>query len=164
MYLDRTHDCDPEYKDAIDEASDARLAARREYQHWNALRATTVTNPLEVACMQAGWKPYTEAGQAVKDAPTVGAIVDDPCGLLRELFGNPFRPLPSYRNWLMADSARPLRIAMSVYSDNVYNRLSTLADALQSAGCGEQEVLEHFRSPGPHVRGCWALDALLGLR
>jgi hypothetical protein len=40
--------------------------------------------------------------------------------------------------------------------------MADLADALAAAGCTETEVLEHLRSPGPHVRGCWAVDLLLG--
>jgi hypothetical protein len=37
-----------------------------------------------------------------------------------------------------------------------------LADALEEAGCDERAVLDHCRGPGPHVRGCWALDLVLG--
>ena len=41
-------------------------------------------------------------------------------------------------------------------------RLSVLADALEDAGCTQEAILSHLRSPGPHVRGCWALDVILG--
>jgi hypothetical protein len=41
-------------------------------------------------------------------------------------------------------------------------RLKVLADALEEAGCTEQSILDHLRGPGPHVRGCWALDLALG--
>jgi len=37
-----------------------------------------------------------------------------------------------------------------------------LADALEEAGCAETALLDHLRAPGPHVRGCWALDHILG--
>jgi hypothetical protein len=39
-----------------------------------------------------------------------------------------------------------------------------LADALEEAGCGDEEILGHLRGPGPHVRACWVLDLLLGRR
>jgi hypothetical protein len=39
--------------------------------------------------------------------------------------------------------------------------LAVLADALEEAGCADAPLLEHLRSPGPHVRGCWALDLVL---
>jgi hypothetical protein len=37
-----------------------------------------------------------------------------------------------------------------------------LADALEEAGCQEPAIFAHLRSTGPHVRGCWALDLILG--
>ena len=42
------------------------------------------------------------------------------------------------------------------------DRLAVLADALEEAGCDNADLLSHLRGPGPHVRGCWALDLLLG--
>ena len=41
-------------------------------------------------------------------------------------------------------------------------RLAVLADALERSGCTDAELLGHLRGPGPHVRGCWAVDLLLG--
>jgi hypothetical protein len=41
-------------------------------------------------------------------------------------------------------------------------RLAVLADALEEAGCADPDLLGHLRGPGPHVRGCWAVDLLLG--
>jgi hypothetical protein len=41
-------------------------------------------------------------------------------------------------------------------------RLAILADALLDAGCDAEELIQHCRSAGPHVRGCWAVDLLLG--
>jgi hypothetical protein len=37
-----------------------------------------------------------------------------------------------------------------------------LADALQDAGCVNDDVLNHCRGPGPHLRGCWVVDLVLG--
>jgi hypothetical protein len=42
------------------------------------------------------------------------------------------------------------------------SRLAVLADALEDAGCDRADILGHLRGPGPHVRGCWAVDLLLG--
>jgi hypothetical protein len=42
--------------------------------------------------------------------------------------------------------------------------LAVLADALEEAGCREAELLAHLRGPGPHFRGCWGLDLVLGRR
>jgi hypothetical protein len=33
---------------------------------------------------------------------------------------------------------------------------------LEEAGCHDTDILAHCRGPGPHCRGCWVVDALLG--
>jgi hypothetical protein len=40
--------------------------------------------------------------------------------------------------------------------------LAVKADALLDAGCGDEDLIQHCREPGPHVRGCWAVDLILG--
>ncbi len=61
--------------------------------------------------------------------------------------------------WLTSDV---LAIAQGIRDDWVFDRLSILADALEEAGCTDAAILEHCRGPGPHVRGCWVVDLLLG--
>ena len=52
--------------------------------------------------------------------------------------------------------------AQAIYDDRAVDRLPILADALEEAGCTDATILDHLRGPGPHVRGCWVLDLLLG--
>ncbi len=85
----------------------------------------------------------------------VGAAHD----LLAEVFGNPFRPVAFDPAWR---TATVLAIAEPAYADRAFDRLPILADALEDAGCDADELLAHLRGPGPHVRGCWALDLVLG--
>lgn len=83
-------------------------------------------------------------------------------GLLRELYGNPFRPVAIAPNWLAWSDATPRRLAEVIAAERRYADLPILADALEEAGCDEPTLLEHCRRPGRHVPGCWALDRLLG--
>ncbi len=53
-------------------------------------------------------------------------------------------------------------LATSICQDRTFDRLPILADALEDAGCDNPDILTHLRSDGPHVRGCWALDLILG--
>jgi hypothetical protein len=81
-------------------------------------------------------------------------------GILRDLVGNPFRPAPAVEaEWL---SGAVSKLAVSIYEAHSFDRLPLLADALEDAGCGDVELLSHFREKGPHVRGCQALDRVLG--
>jgi hypothetical protein len=83
--------------------------------------------------------------------------------LLRDIFGNPFRPLPQLNPaWLAWEGGTVPKLAASIYEERAFDRLPILADALEEAGCDAAELLTHLRGPGPHVRGCWAVDLLLG--
>jgi hypothetical protein len=54
------------------------------------------------------------------------------------------------------------RLAQAVYDERAFGRLPILADALLDAGCEDEALIQHCRSPGPHVRGCWAVDLIMG--
>lgn len=79
--------------------------------------------------------------------------------LLRDLFG----PLPFRRVTVQAGArtAAVVALARGIYGDPRFEDLPVLADALEEAGRTDVDLLGHLRSPGPHVRGCWALDLLL---
>jgi len=79
--------------------------------------------------------------------------------LLRDLFGNPFGPVAFDPRWRTADV---LALARGIYDERAFDRLPLLADALLDAGCDSDEVLNHCRGSGPHVRGCWVADLVLG--
>ncbi len=86
--------------------------------------------------------------------------------LFREVFGNPFRVaslLPECRTSAVHSLARAAYENCHLPSGHLDNaRLAVLSDALEEAGCTDADILTHLRSPGPHVRGCWALDLVLG--
>ncbi len=81
--------------------------------------------------------------------------------VLREIVGNPFRPVKFEPKW-RTDTARAL--AQQMYDSQQFGAAPILADALQDAGCECEPLLEHLRDPAAaHVRGCWAVDLVLGL-
>jgi hypothetical protein len=83
-----------------------------------------------------------------------------PVAIVREIFGNPFRPVHFDPAW-RTDTA--LTIARQMYESREFGAASILADALQDAGCDADDLLNHLRDPhAAHVRGCWALDLVLG--
>jgi hypothetical protein len=90
------------------------------------------------------------------------------CNVLREVFGNPHRRrLPVAAAVLAWNDGTIPGLAQDVYEhrlpDGLFapGRLAVLADALEDAGYTDAELLGHMRGPGPHVRGCWAVDLLL---
>jgi len=107
------------------------------------------------------------AADAEKDTPAWKAAHEQTrqtiFALLRDVVGNPFRPLPTFDPaWLIANGGLPGRIATGIYEERRFDELPILADVLDDAGCTATALQDHLRAPGPHDRGCWALDVILG--
>jgi hypothetical protein len=83
------------------------------------------------------------------------------CRLAREFWGNPFRTVEFEPAWRTANESAVSRLARALYDERDFDQLPVLADALEEAGCSSRDLLDHLRGPGPHVRGCWALDLAL---
>lgn len=81
------------------------------------------------------------------------------CSTLRDIIGNPFRPAAADPSWLTPSVTA---LAARIYEQRDFDRFHKLADALEAAGCECAEILAHCRADGPHIRGCWALDLVLG--
>ena len=112
-----------------------------------------------------------EVEQAIASAEAAQAKQrGDQAALLRDIFGNPFRPSPPLPPAVLGWSDGTVRrLAQAAYEERLLpagtldaGRLGILADALLDAGCDDEGLLAHLRSNGPHVRGCWALDLILG--
>jgi hypothetical protein len=82
--------------------------------------------------------------------------------LLRDIFGNPFRPVAAEPSWTTWNGGVVVKLAESTYEGRSFERLPVLADALEEAGCTDPDILAHCRGGGEHVRGCWVVDLLLG--
>jgi len=118
-------------------------------------------------------KPWA-AGRAVRQAlagSELGGLVDEAerkyqCALIRDIFGNPFRPVaidPPLRTPAVVNLAQAAYDERALPEGTLDSaRLAALADALEGASCHDPEILGHCRREGLHVRGCWAVDLLLG--
>jgi hypothetical protein len=107
----------------------------------------------DIDTAQAVWQhPVFVAGRDERG----GAVISE---LIRELVGNPFRPVSFSPNW-RTDTA--VSLARRMYGSREFSAMPILADALQDAGCDDEAILAHCRSDGPHVRGCWVVDLVLG--
>jgi hypothetical protein len=79
--------------------------------------------------------------------------------LLREVLGNPLCPVTFDPGWR---TSAAVGLALTIYEDRVFDRMPILGDALEDAGCDNLEFLDHCRGSATHVRGCWAIDLVLG--
>ncbi len=82
-----------------------------------------------------------------------------PARLLRDVLGNPFRPVGCDPAW-RTDTA--VSLARGIYESRDFGAMPILADALQDAGCDNLDVLNHCRDATViHTRGCWVVDLVL---
>ena len=79
--------------------------------------------------------------------------------ILRDILGNPFNPVTINPKWL---TSTVVSLAQQMYDSRDFSAMPILADALQDSGCSNEDILNHCRGPGPHVRGCWVCDLCLG--
>lgn len=84
------------------------------------------------------------------------------CQLIRDICGNPFRRPKIDSTCLEWRDGTIIKLAQTIYLDQVFDELPILADALEEAGCTDADVMSHCRGPRPHVRGCWVVDLILG--
>lgn len=98
------------------------------------------------SAIEMGRRKYGKEGKATE------------CGLIRCVFGNPYRSTTFDPKWL---TPTVVALAGGIYAERAFDRMPILADALEEAGCNEMEILRHCRGTDPHARGCWVIDALL---
>ena len=126
-----------------------------------AARGLAYSNALIVASFAAS--NYAEAmardSLLERDGTRWMAAMTEVTHLIRCVFGNPFRPVAFNPAW-RTDTA--VTLARQMYDSRDFGAMPILADALQDAGCEDEQVLSHCREPGPHARGCWVVDCVLG--
>lgn len=122
-------------------------------RHWLAevARKTVAPEPVDAAFA------FTSANEFLRD---VGEPHDNEghATFLRDIFGNPFIK-PQFKKKWRTDIA--FALASQMYDSGDFSAMPILADALQDAGCDNDDILNHCRGPGPHVRGCWVVDLVL---
>jgi hypothetical protein len=103
------------------------------------------------AAAEAAWRHNGDGGPGLEGRHQLA--------LLRDVFENPYRP-----GWIDPGVLTPAvaSLAEVIYAKSAFDRLPVLADALEEAGCDDEDVLGYCRHGGPHVRGCFVVDLVLG--
>jgi hypothetical protein len=137
---------------AAQAAANTMLPDPKEAAHFSA----------SLASIAAGWRALYVArrrGPGRLPREMKAPEVAQQALLFRDICGNPFRPVKTDPSWLTSDV---VSLARGIYEEKAFDRMPILADALQDAGCANEDVLNHCRAETVHVRGCWAIDLLLG--
>lgn len=80
--------------------------------------------------------------------------------VVRDVFGNPFRKVTFDAKW-RTDTT--VALARQMYDSRDFSAMPILADALQDAGCENEDILTHCRDTAArHARGCWVCDLVPG--
>ena len=170
-YADRRA-TDPEFRAAKRMVGSVyeQAMAREGRDGWETHLASYLSDVMSLRFMP-GWDQYrgaeitgTRSEECERHSQELASFQ---CNLLRDLFGPlPFRAVFIYPHCFTATVAN---LAVAVYDEPDLSsghlnpeRLAILSDALEEAGCDDADITNHLRSPGPHVRGCWVVDLLLG--
>jgi hypothetical protein len=154
---------------------DAEAAARAAGAGYLAMVAAACGRALDPDPWAAAAEASEAAARAAADAGTPAVSLADrwlgegreayraeraaQAGLMRELFGGPSHPVAFDPRWRTETA---VAVAAGIDRDGAFDRLPILADALEDAGCDDADLLSNCRGPGPHVRGCWVVDLVLG--
>lgn len=146
----------------VDRATDAcdtrtvRTGFTPEWIAYHAVASLTTPNTY------AGWRMV--ATNILRREELYREVIPDMharlLALLRDIVGNPFRPVAFSPDWRTGTA---VALARQMYESRDFGAMPILADALQDAGCDNNDVLSHCRDANHvHVRGCWVVDLVLG--
>ncbi len=135
-------------------AAEAAAVALDSNARWSAEYAAGFSS------IARGWRLLASSGVTSREFDQAARRPEEEqqAHLLREVFGNPFRPRTVHPSWR---SSNVVSLTLVTYQEGTFEQLPVLADALLDAGCSDEDLMDHFRGPGLHVRGCWALDLVL---
>lgn len=148
--------CDGEAERSELGQADSMAQAVAKQSRGEVARAAQVV--VDATELHAMWAASYTSSQVVSEA-TRDQEIAHRCNLLRDIFGNPFRPVTLEPRWL---SSTVLDLARTIYDEKLFERMPILGDALLDAGCDSEEIIQHCQGAGSHVRGCWVVDLLLG--
>jgi hypothetical protein len=157
-YPDGNYD-DPELNAAITDSTRREREFARDQNYWIAKNLGR-----SYYKMSAFQSAQETAVSVAHQEPERGFSKDEfaaQAALLREVFGNPFRPATMDAAWLASNGGVVTSVARWIDETGAFDDLPILADALEEAGCLDVDVLRHCREKGPHVRGCWVVDLIL---
>jgi hypothetical protein len=152
------------YADGLAGAEDLARSRKSAWDAWK-LPADAAAREVVAADAWGAAAAVTHYASWVTSGPRTGERLVQ-AGLLRDVAGNRApggsRPLAVNPSWLAWRDGLLVSMARHLYQGREFAELPVLTDALEEAGCADPDILNHFRLPGAHVRGCWVLDSLLG--
>jgi hypothetical protein len=159
--------------------STAVMTAFRDGSHWYGSMRTSeawtlehlymaavsvlVPDPLAASLEVARNTHSADSGIMTVRSRLSGGERNVQAGLIRDVYGPlPFRTVAIDDTWLTWNNGTVPAIARRIYDERAFHDMPLLGDALEDAGCNNQEMLDHCRKPGVHVKGCWVVDLALG--
>src|SRR5262249_38247864 len=136
----------------------ATLTKRLHQTEFNPKRSFAAGAAVSAAAAYAEFKVSSAGGETVREVSAADEQAAQE-GLLRCIVGNPFRSFTLDSAW---KTPAAVALARTAYEERRFDDMPFLADALEEAGCTDEQILSHCRGPGPHARGCWVVDLVLG--
>jgi hypothetical protein len=153
--------CAERFADGTATAKELASADNAGYWHGNALFINEEPETVQSAYFAAFLAVRGEYAESSSEAARSlgGDEANEQGRLSRDIFGNPFRPIAIDPRW---QTSTVVDLGSAIYQERAFDRMPILGDALEDAGCDNDEIIQHCRGPGLHVRGCWVVDLILG--
>jgi len=145
--------------------SDALVLSIATQNKWGSEDISQVISLSQSAASAAAGGPPWDDVWYQNRLPELKSHADLLRDIFRDVFNAESRSQPSLfeqhidPSWL---TPTVVRLAEHIYRERVFDQMPILADALEDAECDNQDLLNHCRGEGPHVRGCWVVDLLTG--
>lgn len=125
------------------------------YRQETPYRLSAVKEVIEEMLTLADYELF-DGEMSEDELQSQNAILAD---ILRDIFGNPHREHEHEPAWLTSEISA---LSQQVYDDQAFDHFPRLLTMLTNANCDNHDLLDHIRSDDHHVRGCWAIDLLIG--
>jgi hypothetical protein len=132
------------------------LFVRPEVEPYRLLRVTENRCPCGP---HSGWSATPGVARAAVDCAIEHGWLTTQPALRVCAFSDLARCAGIRHEWL---TSTVIALVHGIRDRGTFDAMPILADALQDSGCENADILDHCRAAGPHVRGCWVVDLLLG--
>jgi len=130
----------------------------QQYFAYYRMTANCFTARIDSMNLLLATRAFIDLQKSDKNPPNWESLLSCMC---RDIF--PWNHVWDHRihQWMKANDGAVIKIAREIRCYNRTTLLPILADALEDAGCDDNQVLSHCRKETFHTRFCWVIQGIM---